>query len=52
MSAFTLAATIFVVGVLFLLFREAMTWYWKIDVIIERLDNIVTELKKINEAEE
>jgi hypothetical protein len=36
----------------FLIFRQIVLWYWKINEIVERLDGILAELKKANKAPE
>jgi type IV secretory pathway VirB2 component (pilin) len=45
-------AVIFVIVVAFLLLREVMAWYWKINMIVARLDSILAELKKANHTQE
>ncbi len=42
------AFSLLVLIALFLIFRAVMLWYWKINVIIERLDGILNELKRQN----
>lgn len=32
---------------LFLILREIFLWYWKINKIVEKLDGVIVELKKI-----
>jgi hypothetical protein len=39
----------FVVGLLiFLVIRAFMLWYWKINIIVDRLDRILAALEKSN----
>lgn len=38
---------IVILGGLFYVFRGLMLWYWRISDIIDRLDVIVTELKRL-----
>lgn len=35
-----------VIVALFLIFREVMLWYWRINHIVDRLDRILTTLDK------
>lgn len=36
---------------LFFILREVVLWYWRVNHIVERLDSIVAELKKISQKE-
>ena len=50
-AASALGGIVITIAVLFLLFialRAVMLWYWKINTIVERLDQILAELKKPN----
>ena len=44
----TLIAVIVVIVAAFLLFREIILWYWRVNHIVERLDQILSELKRIS----
>jgi hypothetical protein len=35
---------------LFLLLRALMLWYWKINLIVQKLEGILVELKKISSS--
>lgn len=43
------SVVVIVALLIFLLCREVICWYWKINKISESLDNILMELKRINE---
>jgi len=43
LGGFVIAVVFFIL--LFLAFRGVMLWYWKINTIVERLDQILLELK-------
>jgi hypothetical protein len=34
----------------FLIFRAVMLWYWKINLMVQKLDGILNELKRQNAA--
>ncbi len=42
----TLIVTLAIAFLIFLAVRAFMLWYWKINVIVERLDQILAALKK------
>jgi hypothetical protein len=40
--------SLLVLVALFFIFRAVMLWYWKINLIVEKLDGILNELKSQN----
>jgi hypothetical protein len=42
-------ASLAIIIVAFIVLRGVMLWYWKINEIVMKLDQILTELKKVND---
>lgn len=46
----SILASVFILISIFLVFRAFVLWYWKVNVIVSKLDAVVEELKKINNS--
>ena len=44
----TVTAVLAILAALFLIFRKIVLWYFRINEVVDRLDNMVGELKKIS----
>lgn len=51
-SILGILVSILILIAIFLVFRAFVLWYWKVNVIVSKLDAVVEELKKINNSPE